>query len=79
MNAEFSSAVDEALFNLVGSSTVVVTWRPRSTDTAGGTNPVYRGTGHMESFGPAEGDWGERAVFSMSITAAGPLTRSTST
>jgi len=79
MNAEFSSAVDGALFDLVGSSTVVCIWRPRSTDAGSPTNPVYQGTGLLESFGPAEGDWGERSVFTLSIVSAGTLTRSTST
>lgn len=79
MNAEFSTSVDKALFALVGSSTVVCRWRPRSTDAAGDTNPVFQGTGMLESFGPAEGDWGERAVFTLSIVSAGTLTRSTST
>lgn len=79
MNAEFSSTVDKVLFDLVGSSTVVVTWRPRSTDTAGATNPVYSGTALLESFGPAEGDWGERSVFTLALVSAGTLSRSTST
>jgi len=75
MNAEFSTSVDQKLFDLVGSSTVVVAWRPRSTDVRSGTNPEYRGTAHLESFGPAEGDWGERSVFTMSFVSAGTLTR----
>lgn len=75
MNAEFSSAVDANLFSFVGSSTIVCRWRPRSTDVRGPTNPEYRGTGMLESFGPAEGDWGERSVFTMSIVSAGDLTR----
>lgn len=78
MNAEFSSAVDGAIFDLVGSSTVVVLWSPRSTDTVSATNPRYSGTALLQSFSPAEGDWGERAVFTLSLMAAGTLTRSTS-
>lgn len=79
MNAEFSTGVDAQLFALVGSSTVVCKWRPRSTDTQGPTNPRYQGTGMLESFGPAEGDWGERSVFTLSIVSAGTLTRDGST
>lgn len=77
MNAEFSSTVDAKLFGLVGSSTVVVNWRPRSTDVRSQTNPEYSGTALLESFGPAEGDWGERSVFTLSLVSAGSLSRVT--
>lgn len=79
MNAEFSTSVDAKLFNLVGVSTGVVKWRPSSTAGVSNTNPQYAGTCLVESFGPAEGDWGERSVFTLSLVSAGELSRSTST
>ncbi len=72
INAEFSATVDQALFDLVGSSTVAVTWQPSSTAAVGATNPIYSGTAFLQKGPGAEGEVGQKSVFSLSLVSAGP-------
>jgi hypothetical protein len=76
-NQDFaSSAVDDTLWPLVGT-TFVVAVRPTSS-AKGATNPEYTGTGILESYPPLGGSVGDLATASITIQAAGDLSRATS-
>ena len=81
MDVEFhqdyaAANVDATLFPLVGT-TVVVVARPTSTGVSA-TNPNYTGTGMIQSYNPIGGSVGELMGTSISIVAAGDLSRATS-
>lgn len=76
-NQDFAAAeVDVTLFPLVGS-TFTVTLKPTSAAVSA-TNPSYSGTGILESYPPLGGSVGDLATTSVTIQAAGTLTRATS-
>lgn len=65
--------LDEILFALVGTS-VTVAIRPTSA-SKGASNPEYTGTGLIQSYKPFGNAVGELASASISIVAAGTLSR----
>lgn len=69
------NALDEILFGLVGS-TVTCAMRPTSANK-GTSNPEYSGTGLITSYKPFGNSVGELAGASISIVAAGTLSRLT--
>ena len=76
-NQDFAaSEVDVTLFGLVGT-TFTVTLKPTS-GAVSATNPSYSGTGILESYPPMGGSVGDIATTSITIQAAGTLTRATS-
>lgn len=76
-NQDFAAAnVDATLFPLVGSTFTVIV-RPIKATVVGTTNPNYTGTGILESYPPFGGGVGDLATTSVSIQAAGTLTRAT--
>jgi hypothetical protein len=81
LNVEFkqdyaAASVDATLFPLVGS-TFTVAVKPVNTATSA-TNPQYSGTGILESYPPIAGGVGNLAAASVTIQAAGTLSRATS-
>lgn len=77
-NQDFAaSSVDVSLFSLVGSTFTVIV-RPDKSTAVGATNPNFTGTGILESYPPISGGVGELATTSVSIQAAGALSRATS-
>lgn len=71
-----SSEVDDTLFDIVGT-TVTVAVAPTSGSTSS-TNPSYTGTGLIQSYAPFGNSVGDQAAASVSIVAAGTLSRATS-
>ena len=77
-NNDFAASnVDATLFPLVGSTFTVIL-RPIKATVVGTTNPNYTGTGILESYPPLGGGVGDMATTSVSIQAAGTLSRATS-
>lgn len=74
---EASSKVQQTFFTLVGS-TVALIIRPDKSDGVGATNPNYTGTGLVESLDLVKGSLGDAHMSSVSIKAAGALSRATS-
>lgn len=70
-----AGAVDATLFGLVGN-TFAVEVRPTS-GARSATNPAYTGTGILESYPPIGGSIGDLLMTSITIQAAGPLSRLT--
>lgn len=71
-----ASSVDATLFSSVGS-TVAFVGKPTS-GAVSSTNPSYSGTALLESYQPLNGSIGELSTASVSMPAAGDLTRATS-
>jgi hypothetical protein len=71
-----ASEVDATLFPLVGTEFPVII-KPTSGATSA-TNPAYTGTGILESYNPVSGAVGELAAATVTIQAAGTLSRATS-
>lgn len=72
---DFDAAeVDATLFPLVGATFTAIV---REDKTAGvsATNPNYSGTGILESYPPLGGSIGEMSASSVTIQAAGTLSR----
>ena len=75
-NQDFAaSKVDATLFGLVGS-TFAIELRP-SSGAVSATNPKFTGTGILESYPPIDGAIGDEATVSITIQAAGTLSRAT--
>ncbi len=72
---DFAAIVDPILFDLVGS-TFTVTIRPDSAAMSA-TNPEFTGTGILESYPPLGNPVGELATTTVTIQAAGQLSRNT--
>jgi hypothetical protein len=71
---DFAAAeVDATLFGLVGTPFTIEV-KPVNA-AASPTNPRYNGTGILESYPPIGGSVGEMAMTSVSIQAAGVLSR----
>ena len=68
--------VDATLFSAVGTLITFV-GKPTSA-SVGAANPSYSGTALLESYPPISGAIGEKATVSVSLSAAGALTRATS-
>ena len=82
MNAEFfqdyaTGSVDLTLQPIVGSTTTC-TIRAVSTGGVSATSPNYTGLGLIQSYNPIAGNVGDMAKCSVSIVAAGDLSRATS-
>lgn len=76
-NADFgSSAVDQTVWPLLGTSTAV-TVKPTSGTTSA-TNPSYSGNVLVTEYSPIDGDVGDLATTSVSWPGTGSLTRATS-
>lgn len=71
-----ASGVDAIIFPLVGT-TFTVAVKPTSGSTSS-TNPSFNGTAFLESYNPIQGSVGEVMTTSISMVAAGDLSRSTS-
>lgn len=71
-----AASVDATLFGLVGTTFSVIV-RADKSDAVSATNPNYTGTGILESYPPIGGGVGEVAMTSVTIQAAGALTRAT--
>lgn len=69
--------VDVTVFSLVGATFTVIL-RPVKATAVGATNPNYTGTGIIETFSPLNNTVGELAMASITIQAAGTLSRATS-
>jgi len=69
-----AASVDDTLFPLVGTSFTVIV-RPVKGTVVGATNPNYSGTGILESYPPLGGSIGEMSASSVTIQAAGTLSR----
>lgn len=77
LNQDFAgSSVDVTLFGLLGSTFTVIV-RPIKATVVGTTNPNFTGTGILESYPIFGGGVGDLATTSVSIQAAGTLTRAT--
>lgn len=70
-----SSAVDDTLFSLVGTS-VALKIRPVNTSIAA-TNPEYQGSGILETYQPIRGTVTDLATTTCTFQAGGALTRDT--
>jgi hypothetical protein len=68
--------VDATLFALVGTS-FTIDVKPTS-GAVSATNPKYTGTGILESYNPVSGSIGDLATASVTVQAAGTLSRATS-
>lgn len=77
-NQDFAAAkVDATLFPLVGTTFAVIV-RPVKGVAVSATNPNYTGTGILESYPPLGNSVGDLATTSITIQAAGTLSRATS-
>lgn len=75
-NQDFASGqVDPTIAPIVG--TVVAIEYRASTDAVATTNPKWTGNGLIEAYEPIAGPVGGQAIATVSIGAAGPLTRAT--
>ena len=76
-NQDFAAGkVDATLFGLVGTTFTVAL---RATNAAkSATNPEFTGTGILETYPPIGGAVGDEATVSITIQAAGTLSRATS-
>lgn len=72
-----TGSVDLTLFTLVGSTTTC-TVRAIATGGVSATNPNFTGLGLITSYPPIGGSVGDMAGTSVSIVAAGTLSRATS-
>ena len=70
------SSVDATISPII-STVVPIEIRPTSS-AASATNPKWTGNGLISSYNPVGGSVGDQAMASVSITAAGTLTRATS-
>ena len=68
--------VDALMFPLVGTTFTIIILPTSSAVGAG--NPSFSGTSFMENYNPIQGSVGEVITTSISLLAAGTLTRSTS-
>lgn len=76
-NQDFASgSVDATLAPIVGT-VVAIEYRP-STDAVATTNPKWTGNGLIESYVPVAGSVGDQAIATLTVSAAGALTRATS-
>lgn len=71
------SSVDNVVYDAMVAGTIAVKVCPgvagSTTESAG--NPIYRGTGVVESYVPIQGNVGEMAKMKLKIRAGGDLTR----
>jgi len=76
-NQDFAaSTVDVTMFGIVGTAVPIIV-RPTAT-TVSATNPNYTGTGLITAYNPFPGgDFGEVAKATVSVLAAGVLSRAT--
>lgn len=71
------SAVDDTIFELIGTSGVAIAIRP-TADAVGPTNPEFQGVGVIESYAPLSGSVGDVSTTNLSFQGSGVLTRDVS-
>lgn len=74
---EAASEVTNTLFSDVGTTATLII-RPDNSDGVSATNPNYTGVGILESLPLVSGDVGSLNMASVTIQAAGALSRATS-
>lgn len=71
-----ASEVDATLFDLVGADAFPIILKPNGSTTST-TNPKYTGNAVLESYSPMDGSVGDIASTSITLQAAGTLSRAT--
>jgi len=70
-----SGKVDDTLFDLVGTTTVVVLQAVNNSGTGTATNPSFTGTMLLTSYPPITGAVGDKAIATASFVPAGNMVR----
>lgn len=73
-----SGSVDDTLFSLVGAAAVPIIFRPVKSTAVGPTNPNFSGNAVLETYPPTSNAVGELSQVSVTLQAAGTLSRATS-
>lgn len=76
-NQDFAAGSVDATLSAAKGTVVAIEYRP-STDAVAVTNPKWTGNGLVENYVPIAGAVGDQAIATVTVSAAGTLTRATS-